>query len=157
MAGPGRLIIIAGLPGTGKSTLAKRLADETGGTIYSPDEWMSALGISLWDGDARDAIERLQWRQAQDILHLGGTCIIEWGTWARVERDALRDGARALGARVELHFLDAPLEILHKRLTERGREDPPIALGQLATYSAAIEPPSAEEFSLYDSTAEDAP
>ena len=150
----GRLIIICGLPGTGKTTLARTLATHHQGTIYSPDEWMDALGIDLWDQDKRKRIETLQWQQAQDLLRLGGTAIIEWGTWGRSERDSLREGARALGAAAELHFLDAPPEVLHQRTSARGRENPPITLDELRTYWAAIERPTAEELALYDPATE---
>ncbi|KQN74112.1 AAA family ATPase [Devosia sp. Leaf64] len=154
MSNPGRLIIIAGLPGTGKSTLAKKLALRFQATIYSPDDWMDALGVNLWDNAVRDAVERLQWQQAQDILRLGGTAIIEWGTWARSERDILRIGARALGSAAELHFLDAEPAVLYARMSARGRENPPITLDQLQAYSAAIERPTAEELAFYDAPSE---
>lgn len=147
---PGRLILICGLPGAGKSTASKALATRHRGTVYSPDEWMETLGIDLWDTGMRQRIEGLQWQQARDILRLGGTAIIEWGTWARAERDLLREGARALGATAELHFLDAAPEVLYQRIAARGRENPPITLGALRQYSSAIERPTAEEFALYD-------
>jgi predicted kinase len=150
MPRPGRLILICGLPGAGKTTAAKALAAQHQGIIYSPDEWMDALGIDLWDTAKRDGIETLQWRQAQAMLRLGGTVIIEWGTWGRSERDSLREGARALGAAAELHFLDAAPEVLHQRVAARGRENPPISLDDLRQYSAAFERPTAEEFALYD-------
>ncbi|HZY48628.1 MAG TPA: ATP-binding protein [Devosia sp.] len=146
----GRLIVIAGLPGAGKTRLATALAARHAGTIYSPDDWMEALGIDLWDSTKREAIEALQWRQAQDLLRLGGTAIIEWGTWGRSERDTLREDARALGAAAELHFLDAPPEVLYQRTITRGRENPPLTLEQLREYSATIERPTAEEFALFD-------
>ena len=154
MSNPGRLIIIAGLPGTGKSTLAKKLALRFQATIYSPDNWMDALGVNLWDNAVRDAVERLQWQQAQDILRLGGTAIIEWGTWARSERDILRTGARALGSAAELRFLDAEPAVLYARMSARGRENPPMTLDQLQAYSAAIERPTAEELAFYDAPSE---
>lgn len=154
MRDPGRLIIICGLPGTGKTTLATQLAEQLRGTVYSPDDWMNALGIDLWDTGARKRIEDLQWAQAQDLLRLGGVAIVEWGTWARVERDRLREGAHALGARAELHFLDAAPEILFQRTTARGRENPPLSLDELRRYADAIERPTAEELALFDPSLE---
>ena len=50
------------------------------------------------------------WVLAQDHLARGQSVILEWGHWARVERDEKRLGARALGVGVEMHYLDTPLE-----------------------------------------------
>ncbi len=149
MAG-GRLIIVCGLPGSGKTTIATELADRHHGVRYSPDDWMDALGIDLWDGDKRLGIETLQWQAAQDFIRLGGTAIIEWGTWSRSERDQLRLGARELGAAVELIHLDAPIDVLLDRVTQRGRESPPIDRAMLEDAAAAFEVPTSDELALYD-------
>ena len=147
----GRLIIVCGLPGAGKTTVATALAEQHDGVRYSPDDWMDAIGINLWDEAKRAGIEQLQWQQAQSLLALGGTAIIEWGTWARAERDTLREGARALGAAVELVHMDAPIDVLLDRITRRGRESPPIDRAMLEDASRAFERPTAEELALYDS------
>lgn len=146
----GRLIIVCGLPGAGKTTVATDLAQRHAGVRYSPDDWMDTLGINLWDEAKRAGIEQLQWQQAQNLLSLGGTAIIEWGTWARSERDALREAARALGAAVELVHMDAPIDVLLDRVTRRGRESPPIDRAMLENASHAFERPTAEELALYD-------
>jgi predicted kinase len=49
-------------------------------------------------------------------------CLFEWGTGSRAERDALRERARALGAAVELRFLDASPGELWRRIESRDRE-----------------------------------
>ena len=147
----GRLIIVCGLPGAGKTTVATALAEQHDGVRYSPDDWMDAIGINLWDEAKRAGIEQLQWQQAQSLLALGGTAIIEWGTWARAERDTLREGARALGAAVEFVHMDAPIDVLLDRVTRRGRESPPIDRAMLEDASRAFERPTAEELALYDS------
>lgn len=149
MAG-GRLIIICGLPGSGKTTIATELADRHHGVRYSPDDWMDALGINLWDHAARAGIEKLQWQAAKDVIALGGTAVIEWGTWRRSERDQLRLGARSLGAAVELIHTDAPIDTLLDRVTQRGRESPPIDRAMLEDAAAAFEVPTADELALYD-------
>jgi predicted kinase len=111
---------------------------------------MDALGINLWDGNARERIEKLQWNLAQQILSLGRGVVIEWGTWTRSERDVLRTGARKLGAGVELHFLDAPVEVLFDRIRRRNAEIPAIAYDDLQQWAQIFERPSPEEMALYD-------
>jgi predicted kinase len=145
-----RLIIVCGLPGSGKTTHAKQVEQKLRAVRFCPDEWMDALGIGLWDGDVRDRIEKLQWNLAQEILALGHNVVIEWGTWGRSERDALRTGARALGAAVELHFLDAPVEVLFDRIRRRNQESPQIVLEDVVKWAEIFERPSAEELALFD-------
>jgi predicted kinase len=145
-----RLIIVCGLPGSGKTTHAKQVEQELRAVRFCPDEWMDALGIGLSDGESRERIEKLQWKLAPEILVLGQNVIIEWGTWGRSERDALRCGARALRAAVELHFIDAPVEVLFERIRRRNRESPPITFEDVVKWSENFERPSAEEMALFD-------
>ncbi len=146
----GRLIIVCGLPGSGKTTHAKQVEQELRAVRFCPDEWMDALGIGLWDAGVRERIEKLQWKLAQEILALGQNVVIEWGTWGRSERDALRVGARAIGAAVQLHFIDAPVELLFDRIRRRNRESPPITLEDVVKWSESFERPSVEEMALFD-------
>ena len=151
---PGRLIIVCGLPGSGKTTHAKQLEDRLRAIRFSPDEWMEAVGIDLYDSTARERVEALQWTFAQNLLGLGQTVIIEWGTWGRSERDALRTGACALGAAVELHFLDAPVNVLYERIRLRNMEFPPIQLDDLVKWNETFERPTPEEMALFDAQPE---
>jgi catechol 2,3-dioxygenase-like lactoylglutathione lyase family enzyme len=97
----GRLIVITGLPGSGKTTLATELAHRLPAVRMCPDDWMRALGIDLWDATMRARIESLQRDQSMHLLQLGTNVVIEWGVWTRAERDELLREARLIGAPIE--------------------------------------------------------
>ena len=145
-----RLIIVCGLPGSGKTTLAKALERRLRAVRFSPDEWMDAISLNLWDEERRGKIEALQWKFAQELLALGLTVIIEWGTWGRSERDTLRLGARALGAAVELHYVSASVDVLFDRIQRRGMEKPPIERDAVSRWLEIFQAPTPEETALFD-------
>ena len=145
-----RLIIVCGLPGSGKTTLAKELEGRLRAIRFSPDEWMDALSLDVYDEERRGKIEALQWKFDQELLALGLTVIIEWGTWGRSERDTLRLGARALGAAVELHYLAAPADVLFDRIQRRRLENPPIERDALSRWFEMFQVPTPEEMALFD-------
>ena len=121
---------------------------------FSPDEWMEALSLDVYDEGRRAKIEALQWTLAQQLLGRGLTVIIEWGTWGRSERDTLRIGARSLGAAVELHYLSASPDVLFERIKRRGAEDPPIEREQLLQWAELFQAPTPDEVALFDSPAQ---
>lgn len=149
-----RLILICGLPGAGKTTFAKHLAQEVRAVRLSPDEWKHALGIDYYDEQARVRLEAQLWRLAQELLTAGQSVVMENGFWAREERDALRLAGRALGAAVELHYLPAAVEQLWQRLEQRNKEAQPgtvpIQRSDLEKWATQFEAPDAEEIALYD-------
>ena len=150
----GRLIVLCGLPGSGKTTVARELEREVGGVRLCSDEWMTTLGIDLFDQPGRVRVEALQQELIDVLLRAGVTVVYESGGWSRAERDAMRDRVRAVGARVELCFLDVPLETLWERLSRRNEERPPatgvIPYDDLREWAAAFERPDDDELGSYD-------
>jgi predicted kinase len=146
---------MCGLPGAGKSTLGRRLEREMRAVRLCPDEWMGRLGIDLWDEGVRERLEVLFWELAQDLLRRGQSVILESGFWLRSDRDEKRLGARALGAAVELRFLDVPLDELWRRVAARnargsGWGAAPITRADLEHWSTLFEPPTPTEQDLFD-------
>lgn len=153
----GRLVVITGLPGSGKTTLATQLARSLPAVRLCPDDWMMSSGIDLWNDGVRARIERFQLELALDLLRAGGNVVIEWGVWTREEREALRDAARAIGAAVELRYVSAPIDELWERIVGRDLEgrwgSRSITRSELEEWSKIYEPPTDEELATYDRSA----
>lgn len=149
-----RLIVTCGLPGAGKTTLARRLADERGAVRLTKDEWLVALGSSPWDDELRPRVEALIWSLARELLALGQSVILDFGHWERASRDEARAVARDLGVGIELHVLDAPDEVLWSRIQARNATEPwsgwPIRREHLVQWRTEYELPTAAELSLFD-------
>jgi predicted kinase len=146
-----RLVLLCGLPASGKTTLARELADDYGAVRLNPDEWEVTLGVDPFDEAFQARLEAAFWELTQRLLVLGTSVVLEWGFWARSERDDKREAARRLGVAVELRFLDAPYEELVRRLVARHTAGGiPITESHMESYRRSFEPPSAEELSLYD-------
>lgn len=147
-------MLICGLPASGKSTLARRLAPRIPAVRLDKDGWVTGLGADVWDDDVRVRIERQLWALTQELLAHGLSVILEWGHWARVERDEKRLGARALGVGVELHFLDAPLDELIERADRRTASGEwtasPMTRAHFEEWATIFQPPDEEEFLLFD-------
>ncbi len=120
------LHLMVGLPCSGKTVLAKKLEQEQSALRLTPDEWQIGLfgqDASEPEHDARHGfIEVMLWKIASRALELGTNVILDFGFWARQEREDYRLRAKHLGASSEVHFLDVPADELLRRLAVRNSQ-----------------------------------
>jgi len=156
-ASPPTLFLTCGLPASGKTTLARRLESERRAVRLTADEWLHRLYPHLSVADSvsvRWPVHEIQWEVATRLLALGCNVVVDWGIWAREERDRFRTEARALGARVVLCLLDPPLDELEQRLEQRNATPPAgtfhISRELLESSVKVFQRPQAEELGLFD-------
>jgi len=121
------LHLMVGLPCSGKTTLAKKLERECSALRLTTDEWH----VCLFGQDAQEPehdtrhslIEALLWGIASRALVLGTNVILDFGFWAREEREDFRLRAKQLGASSEVHYLDVSDDELRRRLAVRNSQD----------------------------------
>lgn len=155
------LHLICGLPCSGKTTLARELEREYDALRLTPDDWVMAMlgmpakGTPLGELQAiRNPIETLLFDHALRLLTLDVDVILDFGVWTRSEREEFRARAAAVGARTELHFTDAPEDVLLARLAERNASLPPgtfwLDPAWMRDWFHMIERPTADELQPRD-------
>ena len=117
------LYLMVGLPCSGKTTRAKELENELSALRLTPDEWhVNLFGHDIHDPDhdkRHGLIENMLWEIAIRALSLGTNIILDFGFWAKEEREYFRSQAKKIGARSEIVFMDVDKEELMKRVRIR--------------------------------------
>ncbi len=143
------LFLTVGLPGTGKTTAARRIEAEENALRLTKDEWMKALYGLANPPSASDVIEGRLIDIGLRALELGVDVVIDFGLWGRDERSALRAAAADLGAVVELRYFELTRAEQRQRLDRRQAEEPhatwPMSDEDLATWAAVISVPTPGE------------
>ncbi len=120
-----RLIALAGLPGAGKSTLAKRLQARLHAEIVSRDTIRMAEFPEWDDRAAKRAAFEIVRLEVGVLLRAGATVIVDGATLATcAERRELRDLATSLGAEFVLFWLEIPPEIAAQRISADPHDAP---------------------------------
>jgi predicted kinase len=146
-----RLYLVCGLPGAGKTTRSRQIVNSVRAVHLSADDWVVGLGKSLVDYEFRVKLQDCLLAHAATLLRSGVSVVIEFGSWHRREREAIREVATREGAVCELHFLDAPIDELSRRVRSRGGpEAEALARDVLLKQFHNFERPSPEEIAAFD-------
>lgn len=118
------LFLTVGLPGTGKTTAARRIEVDKKALRLTKDEWVKALYGSANPSAASDVLEGRLIEIGLRALSLGTKVVLDFGLWSRDERSALRQAAADLGVVVEMHYLELSPTEQRRRLDRRQTEEP---------------------------------
>ena len=94
-------------------------------------------------------VENIMWDVAKHVLKMNGDVVLDYGCWARVERDDYRNRAKELGADFKPHYMDVSYSELYRRLEERNRNLPAgafeILKAEMDRYITIFQPPTGDE------------
>lgn len=143
------LFLTVGLPGTGKTTEARRIEVDQEALRLTKDEWVKALYGLRNPPSASDVIEGRLIEIGLRALELGVNVVIDFGLWGRDERSALRQAAADRGAAVEMRYFELSPSEQRRRLDRRQAEEPHttwhMSDEELAKWAAIISIPTEGE------------
>jgi gluconokinase len=138
-------IVVMGVSGSGKSTVAARLAQMLGWDLAEADTFHSAAnvekmrsGIALTDEDRWPWLDAIAaWIDSEYVR--GRSCVVACSALKRRYRERLSGGK----ADVRFVYLSGPYDVVAARLAGRSGHYMPLAL--LQSQFDALEPPGPEE------------
>jgi gluconokinase len=148
---PPRVLIVMGVAGAGKSTVAKALAERHGGEFFDADDWHPEAnlwkleaGIPLTDEDRAPWLERMR-REIIDPAAVGKLTVLACSALKRDYRRRLGVGV-GVGVgegSVRLLYLRGAPELLLERLEQR--QNHVMKSAMLASQLATLEEPDEGE------------
>ena len=122
----GKVILVCGKVGSGKTTYATKLATRLNAVIITQDELMYGLfGTELYYNDREQYYKYVTWveefvkRKAGEAAKAGAVVICENGFSLRSERDDLRMLYSGMGVEYEFHYIDTPEEQRLRNIQKR--------------------------------------
>lgn len=124
-AGSPRLVVFAGLPGCGKTTLARAVADELGATFLRIDTFEAAIVSTLTPFEDNPVGYVAAAWVAEDQLRGGRTVVVDACNNVREARKLWTD--LALGSNVRLRWIEVICSdaVEHRRRVETRKPDRP--------------------------------
>lgn len=123
----GEVVVLSGLPGSGKTTLASR--EMASLPVLSLDDIREER--DLVDADEQDEVARIAHERAKTLLRGRHPFLWDATNLVRSRRSALVGLVRAYGGRVRIHCVEASRAALLHRLAARERYVPPSAVERM--------------------------
>ena len=116
------LVVMVGLPGSGKSTIAKQLAEDNPNTyIFSSDAYREKLCGDENDQSNNDLVFRTLHKDLRESLLVGKNCIIDATNVTLKDRRRILDNIKDLAIEKIAYFVDTPHDECWERDKARDR------------------------------------
>jgi predicted kinase len=144
------LFLMVGLPGAGKTTVARELAVSHHALRLTPDEWhLPLFGESLRADGKRDILEGRLVTVALRLLRLGTSVVLDFGLWGQDERSALRWLADEAGVTCQVIYLPVEQDVQLARIEHRQANTPhepfPMPAADVVAWRNKFQAPDATE------------
>ena len=154
-----RLIVMSGLMGSGKTTLARRLSHADGVVVRTDAVRRQVAGVpwhrrseagfgeGLYTSEMTARTYARCLEVARDLLTSGWSVILDGVFGRRAEREAVRALTREVGVPIRIIWCDAPEEVLRDRIRRRTADAEDLSEGRddlLDLQKARYEPPVGE-------------
>lgn len=122
--------LIEGPIGAGKSTYAMGLAARLGAPSLCVDQWFATLFVPdrppaadvEWYLERKARCVELIWQTAIAVLKAGSPVVLELGLVRREDRQRMYDRIDGTGVELNIHVVDAPVEVRRERVRRRNME-----------------------------------
>jgi predicted kinase len=122
-----RVILVVGATGAGKTTYARKLADELGALRFSIDEWMGPLFAKdspqpiqfEWMMERIGRCEAMMLTLVSQAARRGVSSVLDLGFTKRAHREAIAAACADAGYVSAIHFVDGDSTVRWERVKKR--------------------------------------
>ncbi len=145
------LVMVMGLPGSGKSFFAKALAKEIGATYLGSDELRKELGMmGNYSLDNKLTIYEEMFKRAKEIHKSGKSVVLDGTFFLQQVRDLVTFLTKSLSWKMNIIRIMADEELITKRLSKK-REDSEADIEVYKKIKSEFEPILEEHLSIQSS------
>lgn len=145
------LVMVMGLPGSGKSFFAKALAKEIGATYLGSDELRKELGMmGNYSLDNKLTIYEEMFKRAKEIHKSGKSVVLDGTFFLQQVRDLVTFLTKSLSWKMSIIRIMADEELITKRLSKK-REDSEADIEVYKKIKSEFEPILEEHLSIQSS------
>lgn len=140
------LIIMVGIPGSGKSFFAEHFAETFGVPLVSSNQIRQILSSNpTFLNEESSTVDQIADYTLSELLKTKQTVLYEGSTWSRTSRQELAKKARASGYETLLVWTQTEMAAARARSTKRGRDRATLSVEQFERQAKQFTAPNQSE------------